>query len=59
MLVWCDLNKREVLSEADCYFCRDKIVKLDLCHYFKKIEDVVQKELEEGYEKMYGVKKAE
>lgn len=51
MLVWCDLNKREVLSEADCYFCRDKIGKTEHCQYFKKIEDVVQKELEEEINK--------
>jgi hypothetical protein len=59
MLVWCDLNKRTVLTELVCYCCEDKIVKTEYCQYFKKIEDVVQKELEEGYEKMYGVKKAE
>jgi hypothetical protein len=45
MIVWCNLDKREVLSEADCYYCPIKKI-IDICPFFMGIKDAPKKEYE-------------
>lgn len=47
MVVWCNLNKREVLSEADCYYCEDRIGKMNYCQYLMKTKDAPKKDYDE------------
>jgi hypothetical protein len=46
MIVWCNLDKREVLSEADCYYCSMKKI-IDTCPFFMGIKDAPEKEYKE------------
>ena len=38
MIGFCKLINREVLSEADCYFCKD--VDLTCCRYWRECKEI-------------------